>query len=236
MYRQASTVPFPTFYDGNAVNRMLVLSAFPLPSLQLLRTWYPLGNVVTKLRMLLCLLLKFNRWLPALPLWRLSTSLRRHRCCEGWHQNALTTSQVGFASCHSGLLWGEQCLNGRRARMYHPRASRLCATLHAQLLARAPSGLLTRVGPCSGRLCPPRCWSLSVPAQRRLPQSHTEVGRCCCRAGWMPVRMLPAVPDLSADILAQHFRDIVCGLAPPPTRATMQITFAPLTCLTPRRD
>ena len=90
--------------------------------------------------------------------------------------------------------WGEQCLNGRRARMYHPRASRLCATLHAQLLARAPSGLLTRVGPCSGRLCPPRCWSLSVPAQRRLPpQSHTEVGRCCCRAGWMPVRMLPAV-------------------------------------------
>ena len=40
---------------------------------------------------------------------------------------------------------------------------------------------------------PPRCWSLSVPAQRRLPQSHTEVGRCCCRAGWMPVRMLPAV-------------------------------------------
>ena len=79
MYRQASTVPFPTFYDGNAVNRMLVLSAFPLPSLQLLRTWYPLGNVVTKLRMLLCLLLKFNRWLPALPLWRLSTSLRRQQ-------------------------------------------------------------------------------------------------------------------------------------------------------------
>ena len=79
MYRQASTVPFPTFYDGNAVNRMLVLSAFPLPSLQLLRTWYPLGNVVTKLRMLLCLLLKINRWLPALPLWRLSTSLRRQQ-------------------------------------------------------------------------------------------------------------------------------------------------------------
>ena len=44
------------------------------------------------------------------------------------------------------------------------------------------------------------------------------------QAGWMPVRMLPAVPDLSADILAQHFRDIVCGLAPPPVQA---LTFIP---------
>ena len=108
--------------------------------------------------------------------------------------------------------------------MYHPRASRLCATLHAQLLARAPSGLLTRVGPCSGRLCPPAAGHCQFPRRDDFLRAILRSGDAAAGPDGCPYECYRQLPDLSADILAQHFRDIVCGLAPPPVQA---LTFIP---------
>lgn len=109
--------------------------------------------------------------------------------------------------------------------MYHPRASRLCATLHAQLLARAPPGLLTRVGPCSGRLCPPAAGHCQFPRRDDfLLRAILRSGDAAAGPDGCPYECYRQLPDLSADILAQHFRDIVCGLAPPPVQA---LTFIP---------
>ena len=71
---------------------------------------------------------------------------------------------------------------------------------------------------------PPAAGHCQFPRRDDFLRAILRSGDAAAGPDGCPYECYRQLPDLSADILAQHFRDIVCGLAPPPVQA---LTFIP---------